>query len=353
MNALLMKIGARAALVEPFLSLLVDKQIAGVLELQRMMKLPALETMEPVAARRFAEEGLSPLEVDRVEMAHVIDAAITIHSNASSPTPSKARAIPTRIFVPRNAGPHWLVYFHGGGGTIGSPRASEPITRYIANATKMTVASVDYRLGPEHKHPAAIEDAIAAFHGIAARVPAGGKIAIGGDSFGGFLAAHLDRRTSRDATSRDATSASRDATSTSRRPAAQLLIYPITDLTMSSSGFLTHGEGYLYTRAIASYFKSHYLHADDDRKAASPAFFVERGDYLADTAPAIVATAGFDPLGPEGDEYAEQLESAGNRVIHRRYPGLVHGFLSLAGGVRAARAAVDELCEDLVEIVSG
>lgn len=336
----LLRVGARAALQEPLLSLLVrdrrddlerglDKQVAGVLELQRRMKLPSLETMEPVAARRFAEEGLSPLEVDRIGMAHVHDALIARDPISSNP-------IRARIFVPHGAGPNWLVYFHGGGGTIGSPRASEPITRYIANATKMTVASVDYRLGPEHKHPAAIEDAVAAFHGIAARVPAGGKIAIAGDSFGGFLCAHVDRRI--------------DARSV--RPAAQLLIYPITDLTMSSSGFLTHGEGYLYTRAIANYFKSHYLRPDSDRRAASPAFFVERGDDLRNAAPAIVVTAGFDPLGPEGDAYAAQLRDAGNRVVHRRYRGLVHGFLSLAGGVRAARAAVDEMCADLLEALS-
>jgi acetyl esterase len=331
-NALLMKIGARGALAEPFLSVLVrnrrddlerglDRQVAGVLELQRLMKLPPLETMDPVAARRFAEEGLSPLEVDRVEMAHVHDALVPRDWIPSKP-------IRVRIFVPRNAGPHWLVYLHGGGGTIGSARASEPITRYIANATTMTVASVDYRLGPEHKHPAAIEDAVAAFQSIAPRVPRGGKLAVGGDSFGGFLSAHVDRRST-------------------LRPAAQLLIYPMTNLTMSSPGFTTHGEGYLYTRKIAEYFKSHYLHANDDRKAASPAFFAERGDNLANAAPAIVATAGFDPLGPEGDEYADQLRAT-TSVVHRRYPGLVHGFLSLAGGVRAARAAVDELCADLV-----
>ncbi|CAN5829143.1 alpha/beta hydrolase [soil metagenome] len=334
-----MKVGARAALQEPLLSLLVrdrrddiergiDKQVAGVLELQRRMKLPSLETMEPVAARRFAEEGLSPLEVDRIEMARVVDALIPRPATDGIPTNS----ISARIFVPREAGPDWLVYFHGGGGTIGSPRASEPITRYIANATRMTVASVDYRLGPEHKHPAAIEDAVDAFHGIAARVPSGGKIAIAGDSFGGFLCAHVDR-------------------TSELRPAAQLLIYPITDLTMSSSGFLTHGDGYLYTRAIANYFKSHYLRPDADRRAASPAFFVERGDNLANAAPAIIVTAGFDPLGPEGDAYAQQLRAANARVVHRRYRGLVHGFLSLAGGVRVARAAVDEMCADLTAIL--
>ncbi|MFN0251223.1 MAG: alpha/beta hydrolase [Kofleriaceae bacterium] len=324
----LLRTVALAALQEPVVSLLskprqsgadagLDRQVAAVLELQRRMKLPPIESMEPAKARRFAERGLSPLEVDPEPMAQVIDAKLPI---------------PARIFVPRNASGHWLVYFHGGGGVIGSARASEPITRLIAAQTGCTVASIDYRLGPEHKHPAAIEDARAAWDAICKRAPAGAKIAVAGDSFGGMLAACVDRH----------------ARDSSRRPAAQLLVYPILEFSMTSKGFETHGVGYLYTRAMATYFRSHYLHDTDDRRAASPASWPE----VDRASPAIVLTAGFDPLCPEGDAHAARLQAAGGTVLHRRHPSLVHGFLSLAGGVRAARAAVDEICADLVSILA-
>ena len=327
-----MKVGARAALREPVLSLLarprqadiaagLDKQVAGVLELQRRMKLPSLDTMDPVAARAFIEDGLSLLEVDSVAMAHVTDGRIP-HAGSRHTDD----VIPVRIFEPRNASPHWLVYFHGGGGVVGSAKGSERTTRLIADLTRCTVASVDYRLGPEHKHPAAIEDAIRAASALRERIPRGGKLVVGGDSFGGFLAAHVARVLHVD---------------------AQLLIYPITDLTLRSPGFTTHGEGFLYTKAIAAYFKHHYLNADDDREAASLASWPD----LAGAAPAIVVTAGFDPLCPEGDAHAARL-AAVTRVVHRRYPSLVHSFLSLAGGVRAARAAIDEMCQDLCELLA-
>ncbi|MGE0402305.1 MAG: alpha/beta hydrolase [Kofleriaceae bacterium] len=329
----LLRTAALAALQEPVCSYLarprqggadagLDRQVAAVLEMQRRMKLPPLESMEPAKARRFAESGLSPLEVERVPMARVIDTRLPV---------------PARIFVPYDASGDWIVYFHGGGGVIGSARSSEPITRLIAAQTGCTVASIDYRLGPEHKHPAAIEDARAAWDAVCSRAPAGAKIAVAGDSFGGMLAACVDRY------------ARPDASSARRRaPDAQVLIYPITDFTMTSPGFDTHGVGYLYTRAMAAYFKSHYLHDSDDRRAASPASWPE----VDRAAPAIVVTAGFDPLCPEGDAHADRLRAAGGRVVHRRYPSLVHGFLSLAGGVAAARAAVDEVCADIVSILA-
>lgn len=323
-----MRTAALAALQEPLVSLLakarqggadagLDRQVAAVLELQRRMKLPALESMEPAKARRFAESGLSPLEVDVVQMAQVIDTRLPV---------------PARIFVPHEATPHWIVYFHGGGGVIGSARSSEPVTRLIAAQTRCTVASIDYRLGPEHKHPAAIDDARAAWDAITKRAPANAKIVVAGDSFGGFLAAHVDRHARRSA----------------RKPAAQVLFYPIVDLTMTSPGFESHGVGYLYTKAMAQYFRTHYMRPEDDRRAASPAFWPE----VEGAAPAIVVTAGFDPLCLEGDAHADRLRAAGIQVVHRRHPSLVHGFLSLAGGVRAARAAIDEACTDLVSILA-
>jgi len=236
--------------------------------------------------------------------------------------------IPVRIYVPYGAGRHWIVYLHGGGGVIGSIRGSEPVTRLLAAQTGCTVASVDYRLGPEHRHPAAIDDACAAWNAIAARAGRSARIAVAGDSFGGFLTAHVER-------------------AVIRHPDLQVLLYPMIDMTMMSPSIARNAEGYLLTRSTIHWFHSHYLHDDDDRRAISPQFWPD----LRGAAPAIIATAGYDPLVDEGDTYAARLRDAGVVVRHRRYPSLVHGFLALAGAVRAARAAIDEVCADIRELL--
>jgi len=300
----------------------LDRQIAAALEFQRISRMPALDSMEPVAARRFAEGGMSPLELDAVAMAEIVDT----HVGATS--------IPARIFVPEDAGPHWIVYFHGGGGVIGSILGSEPATRYLAGHTRATVASVAYRLGPEDRHPAAIDDAHAAYTALAKRVPAGGRIAVAGDSFGGFLSAHVDHRARR---------------ARERRPDLQVLIYPMVDLTLTSPSIDRFADGYLLTKSMMHWFRDHYLHPGDDQRAGSPWFWPD-GD-LVGAAPAVVVTAGFDPLVDEGDAWAKRLAAAGVAVRHRREASLVHGFLSLAGAIAEARAATDRICADIVELL--
>ena len=318
----LFRAAARIALADPIARVLgrrrrdgvdaaLDPQIAAVLAAQRMLRLPALDSMDPVRARRFAEDGLSPLDVPRMPMANVID--------------RRAGGVPARIYVPHDATPHWIVYFHGGGGVIGSINSSEPVCRLLAKQTRCTVASIGYRLGPEDRHPAAIDDAVAAYEALAASPR---RIAVAGDSFGGYLAAHVDR-------------------AAKRKPDLQVLIYPLVDLTLTSPSIDRHADGYLLTRSMMQWFRNHYLHPEDDRRAASPKYWAShRG-----AAPAIVVTAGYDPLVDEGDEYAELLRTAGVAVCHRKHPSLIHGFLSLGGGVRAARSASDELCADIRDLL--
>jgi acetyl esterase len=297
----------------------LDRQIAAVLELQRLTRLPALESMPPARARRFAEDGLALLDLDAIAMVELVDLSVG--------------EIPVRIYVPPHAGDDWIVYFHGGGGVIGSIRDKEPVTRYLAAHTRCTVASVGYRLGPEHKHPAAIEDAIAAYRALVARVPFDGRIAVAGDSFGGFLSAHVDR-------------AARAAAE--RAPDLQVLIYPVVDWTMSQASIDRFASGYMLTKAMMLWFREHYLRDEADRRACSPLFW----DDIADSAPAIVITAGYDPLVDEGNAWAERLRAAGVPVRHRFHPSLVHGFLSFAGAVRAARDATDRLCADIVDLLA-
>lgn len=298
----------------------LDRQVAAALEYERVMKLPGLHTMEPEAARAYAESSLAAAELDPVPMAEIIDTTID------------DRRTPVRIFVPHDAGPNWIVWLHGGGGVIGSIRGAEPVTRYLAAKTRCTVASVDYRLAPEDKHPAAIEDACTAWEALVQRVPAAGRAVVAGDSFGGFLSAHVERHA---------------RTAGVRPPDLQVLVYPLVDLTLASPSIDRFAEGYLLTRAMIHYFRDHYLSPDDDREAASPWFW----DDVTGSAPAIVVTAGFDPLVDEGDAWAARLQAAGVEVRHQCYSALVHGFLSLAGIVRAARAALDQTCDDILDML--
>jgi acetyl esterase len=301
----------------------LDRQVAAVLEYQRVARLPAIESMEPADARAFSESNFEASEIEAEVMAEVIDTTVT-HDR-----------IPVRIFVPQEAGPHWLVWLHGGGGVIGSIDGAERITRYLAEHTKCTVASVGYRLGPEDRHPAAIEDACAAWEALGERVPAGGRIAVGGDSFGGCLSAHVEH----DARTRGI-----------RAPDLQLLAYPALDLTLTSPSIDRFADGYLLTRAMMHYFRDLYLNNADEQHTGSPWFWAD--DALVGAAPAIVATAGFDPLVDEGDAWARRLADAGTVVRHHRHESLIHGFLSLAGIVRAARSALDRICVDVVELLA-
>lgn len=296
----------------------LDRQIAAALEYQRLMGLPALETMDPAAARVFAEANLDVTEFPREPMAEIVDTAVG-HDR-----------IPARIYVPHGAGKHWIVWYHGGGGVIGSIAGADPVTRYLAMATKCTIASVGYRLGPEDKHPAAIEDAIEAWEALVERVPDGGRVAVGGDSFGGFLTAHVDHHTRRAGV---------------RRPDLQVMFYPLVDLTLTSPSIDRFAEGYLLTKPMMHYFRGHYLSPDDDKEAGSPWYWPD----VTGSAPAIIATAGFDPLVDEGNAWAERLRQAGVPVRHHCYESLIDGFLSLAGVVRAARGAVDEVAGEIVD----
>lgn len=291
----------------------LDRQIAAIIEVARIARLPKLEDMEIEQGRRYAAEGLSAFDQAPLPMAQVID--------------TQVEKIPVRVYVPNDAGPDWLVYFHGGGGAIGSIASSDASTRYLADRTRCTVASVQYRLGPEDPHPAAIEDSFTAYQGLLARVPAGAKVAVGGDSFGGFLSAWVDHL----ARERRV-----------RQPDAQLLIYPVVDLTLTSPSIDRLAEGYLLTKRLVHWFRDHYL-GHQDPKSASPWFWTD----LRGSAPAIIVTAGFDPLVDEGIAWAQRLREAGVRVVHRNHESLIHGFISMTGAVTAARAAVDEFCADL------
>lgn len=245
--------------------------------------------------------------------------------------PGPAGPIPARLFTPPGAEEPapLLVYFHGGGWVIGGLDTHDDPCRFLAGHADARVLSVDYRLAPEHPFPAAAEDAFAAFEWAVAdaeRLAADpARIGVGGDSAGGNLAAAVCMM-------------ARDAGAPS--PAFQLLIYPVTETAGTARSRQTFGEGFLLTRADMDWFEEHYLPPQVDRTDPRVAL-LNASDFSA-LPPAYVATAGFDPLRDEGEEFARRLREAGVRVALRRHPGLVHSYANLTAICPTARAAMLE-----------
>jgi acetyl esterase len=248
--------------------------------------------------------------------------------------PSDAGNMAARLYVPVAPGddpPPLLVYFHGGGWVIGDLETHDSPCRFLAANAGVQVLAVDYRLAPEHPFPAAAEDSFAAYSWASAAADRFGvepaRIAVGGDSAGGNLAAV-------------ACLAARDAGV--RMPAMQLLIYPVTDTGREHPSRQTFHEGFILTRRDMAYYEDRYLPPGTDRN--DPRVSVLRADDLAGLPPAYVATAGFDPLRDEGEAYAQRLQEAGVSVTLGRHPGLVHTFINLTAICPSARAAMLQAC---------
>ena len=220
--------------------------------------------------------------------------------------------VPVRIYRPSAAdGLPVLLYFHGGGWVIGDLDSHDGVSRDLASQAGILVIAVDYRLAPEHKFPAAVDDSLAVTQWVldhAAEV--GGdpsRVAVGGDSAGGNLAAIL-------------------AHELRGRLAFQLLVYPATDMTMSFPSITDNGEGYLLTKASMDWFTGHYLDgtgADRRELRLSP---LNNTDWTG-LPPALVITAEFDPLRDEGEAYAAKLQAAGVPTTLHRYDGQMHVLL--------------------------
>jgi acetyl esterase/lipase len=299
----------------------IDPQAAAVLERAARANLPPYAELGAAAARALYREtrgALSPPppEVERVED---LDA------------PGPAGPIAVRLY--RGLGTAdderlpALVYFHGGGWTIGDIDTHDVVCREFANLARCAVVSVDYRLAPEHKFPAAVEDAIAATHWTGRMAETLGldptRIAVGGDSAGGNLAAVV-ALTLRDAGGPPL--------------AMQVLIYPAVDMAADRPSHMKYAEGYMLTRESILWFTANYLRGSEDVAdwRASP---LRIGD-VAGVAPAYVITAGFDPLLDEGKAYADRLHEAGVPVIYECFEGMIHGFVTMGGMIAAAHHAI-------------
>jgi acetyl esterase len=279
---------------------------------------PPLSEVSPATAREMHRKLIAldqPEEVTRVD-----DRLI----------PGDGNDIPVRVYTPADAvggNAPLLIWLHGGGWVVGDLDTADATARALANRSGAVTVSVDYRLAPEHRAPAALEDCLAALtwcveNGELLGVDAS-RVAVGGDSAGGNLAACLCQRV------RDDFGPDIDF---------QVLVYPVTDCTLSSGSMDENAEGYFLTKATMEWFVAHYLgEGDPKHPAVSPLY----ADTLAGLPPALVITAEFDPLRDEGEAYAAKLREAGVPVELVRYDGQIHGFFGLASVLDDGRDAVD------------
>ena len=242
--------------------------------------------------------------------------------------------ISARLYRPVAGTVPLLVYFHGGGWVVGSVALSDNFCRAIANASGCAVLSVEYRLAPEHRYPAAVDDAYAATRWSAAHAAELGidpsRIAVGGSSAGGNLAAVVSL-------------ISRDRGGP--RLALQWLHVPVTDHEFETPTYREYASGHGLTRAGMRWFWDHYL--PDLARRSEPHASPLRARHMGGLPPAIVLTAECDPLRAEGAAYAARLREAEVPVRYVEYPGMVHGFMSWSSAVPSARRAFDEIGAEL------
>lgn len=302
----------------------VDPQIQQLLDAMAQMDVPAFEDQTPESVRE-AYRGFGAMSAGRPDVGSVDDRTI----------PGPAGDIPIRTYSPPGApggdGPFGgLVWYHGGGWVVGDLETHDNTCRVLCAEAGVVVVAIDYRLAPEHPFPAGSDDAWAALEWVASKGGELGldpsRLAVGGDSAGGNLAALVAIR-------------ARDEGGPALK--LQLLVYPGTDLTMGHPSIVENGEGYFLTAADMRWFADHYLgaereHGDPSDPRVSPLAV----DDLRGLPPAVVVTAGFDPLRDEGDAYAARLASAGVPVIHDENPTMIHGFFQMAELVPAAAESV-------------
>ncbi len=292
--------------------------------LARAARQAQIHTMTPAEARAVYREGMLVLGPPFRRMA-TRDLLL-------------AGAVPARLYSPRNVEGEapLLVFFHGGGFVIGDIATYDNLCRMIAEEVRCRVLAVEYRLAPEHRFPAAIDDVTTAWRFIAGNPALFGadpaRIAVAGDSAGGNLAAILCLE------ARDEGLA---------LPAHQYLIYPATDGRGTSRSYQLFGSGFLLSEALIGYFLDHYIGPMDEVAQYIETHGLRGAPLLAadhsGLPPATLVIAGFDPLQDEGRAYGAKLRAAGVAVRMMDYPSQIHGFISFAGAVPSARAGLDDL----------
>ena len=303
-------------------------EIRAILEGMAAQGAPPLESL-PVPQAREAAHGMAQLAGEPTPIAKVEDRRI----------PGPGKEIPIRIYTPQGDGPFpGVVFLHGGGWVICDLETHDNVCRAIAKGAPAVVVAVDYRLAPEHRFPAGLDDSLEATRWVASNATALNidprRLAIAGDSAGGNMATVIAAR-------------ARDANGPAI--ALQVLVYPPTNLDgFDTASHREFAEDHFLTRPVMEWFMAHYFPAGADRKSpdASPKF----NSDLRALPPALVITAECDPLRDEAEEYAKRLQEAGVPVTLTRYDGMIHPFLNFLGATPSARKAVDQIAAAIREM---
>jgi len=307
----------------------IDPKAKDLLEMMRKMGMRPLSGMSPEEARQMILSTMGETPPTK-PIASVSDRMI----------PGPAGDLPVRIYTPHGTVPFpLLVFFHGGGFVLGDLNTHDHICRNLCAGANCVVMSVEYRLAPENKFPAATDDVLAAARWAAEFAPDiggdPGRIVVSGDSAGGNLSAVTALRI-------------RDEGGPSL--CGQLLIYPATDYFKPGTPSLRENSGYLITIEDMIWFLEHYL--NDESEANHPYAFPMRAEDVSNLPPALVITAEYDPLRDEGELYADRLKSSGVAVTLIRYDGMIHGFFNFIGVLHQAQEALDDACSWLKDLFS-
>ena len=316
--------------------LTLDLETQAMLRVKELAREPDLATL-PIPRGRRALLRQTKLSGGRQPIGDVVPLQV----------PGADGDLDARLYVPRSqassrfsstTGGPLLFFAHGGGMIYGDLDSHDALCRFLAERADLRVLAVDYRLAPEHPFPAPVDDCWAAFSWVADNASRLGadptRIAVGGDSAGGALAAVVALR----------------AASAGLPVAHQLLLYPVTDMAEPTESRRLFGEGFFLTTEFMRLAESSYLPPGQDPR--DPRVSVAYADVPARLAPALVVTAGFDPLRDEGEAYAARLAAAGVPVSQVRYPGFIHGFASVVGAGRSQPAAVAEIAARLRSALS-
>lgn len=295
----------------------LDPQAQAVMDQIAALDIPPVHTVSPAEARVNSKKRP---RAPGPPVARVEDRAI----------PAPGREIPVRIYTPSGSGP-WpvLVWYHGGGWVIGDLESTDGTARHLTVEGHCVVVSVDYRLAPETRFPGPLEDCYEATRWVAQNAASLNvdhrRVAVGGDSAGGNLAAGVALKARDDG---------------DLPLAFQLLVYPVTDRDFGTGSYQQNADGYSLTRDSMIWYWEQYLAAEDD--ASNPyAAPLQAGD-LKGLPPVLVVTAEYDPLRDEGEAYARRLEAAGVSTTCTRYDGMIHGFFGMAAAVDKGKRAIEQ-----------